>query len=75
MEQILTSVASKEGLFAVMFVTLFLYQIIDSRKREERLMKFIDSMSVQFESLAKQYEKLAEDVDEIRKDMKDIFKR
>lgn len=69
------SLASKEGLFAVMFVALFLYQILDSRKREERLMNFIDNISSQFESLAKQYEKLADDVDEIRQDMKDFFKR
>ncbi|MGG3561643.1 BhlA/UviB family holin-like peptide [Neobacillus rhizosphaerae] len=75
MENVLMSLASKEGLFAVMFVALFLYQILDSRKREERLMNFIDNISSQFESLAKQYEKLADDVDEIRQDMKDFFKR
>lgn len=65
-DQILTQLASKEGLFAVMFVTLFVYQIVDSRKREERLMSFIEDISKQFESLAKQYEKLAEDVDDIK---------
>jgi hypothetical protein len=75
MEQMLLELASKESLFAVMFVALFLYQIMDSRKREEKLMTFIDEITKQFEVLARQYEKLAEDVDEIRMDMKDIFKR
>jgi outer membrane murein-binding lipoprotein Lpp len=74
-ESLLLDLASKESLFAVMFVALFLYQIVDSRKREERLMNFIDAISQQFENLARQYEKLAEDVDEIRQDVKDIFKK
>ena len=68
-EQILFQLASKEGLFAVMFVALFIYQIIDSRKREERLMSFIDDITKQFESLAKQYENLAEDVDDIKESL------
>ncbi len=58
--------ASKEGLFAVMFVVLFVYQILDSRRREERLMSFIDDITKQFELLATQYEKLAEDVNDIK---------
>jgi hypothetical protein len=73
-EEILIGLASKEGLFAVLFVALFIYQIFDSRKREERLMAFMDEITKQFEILARQYEKLAEDVDEIRKDMKDVFR-
>ena len=73
MEQILLELASKEGLFAVMFVALFIYQILDSRNREKRLMDFMDEITKQFEHLAKQYEKLAEDVDEIRKDMHRVF--
>lgn len=75
MESALIELASKESLFAVMFVALFLYQVFDSRKREERLMKFISEITKQFETLAKQYEKLSDDVEEIRHDMKDIFKR
>ncbi|MED4841533.1 BhlA/UviB family holin-like peptide [Weizmannia sp. CD-2023] len=66
MEQILLQLASKEGLFAVMFVVLFVYQILDSRRREERLMSFIDDITKQFELLATQYEKLAEDVNDIK---------
>ncbi|MEH7116917.1 BhlA/UviB family holin-like peptide [Neobacillus vireti] len=75
MEQLLLELASKEGLFAVMFIVLFFYQIIDSRKREERLMGFMDDITKQFEALARQYERLSEDVDEIRQDMKDVFKK
>jgi hypothetical protein len=69
------SLATKEGLFASLFVALFIYQIIDGRNRETRLMNFMDKLSEQFGTLATQYEKLAEDVDEIRKDMKDFFRR
>jgi uncharacterized protein YoxC len=75
METMLLELASKESLFAVMFVALFIYQIVDSRKREERLMNFMDEITRQFEALARQYEKLAEDVDEIRQDMKDVFRK
>jgi hypothetical protein len=75
METLLLELASKESLFAVMFVALFLYQIVDSRKREQRLMDFMDDITKQFEALARQYERLSEDVDEIRQDMKDIFKK
>lgn len=75
MEELLMSLASKEGLFAVMFITLFLFQIVESRKREDRLMRFVDSISEQFEKLANQYEKLADDVDEIRVDMKDLSRK
>jgi hypothetical protein len=75
MESLLLELASKESLFAVMFVALFLYQIVDSRKREQRLMDFMDDITKQFEALARQYERLSEDVDEIRQDMKDIFKK
>jgi DnaJ-domain-containing protein 1 len=74
-EDLLMSMASKEGLFAVMFMALFFYQIFDSRKREEKLMNFINEITKQFEALARQYEKLAEDVDEIRQDVKDIFRK
>ena len=72
-EEILISLATKEGIFALMFVGLFLYQIYDSRNREKRLMDFISEITRQFETLARQYEKLAEDVDEIRIDLKEIF--
>lgn len=74
-EEMLLSLASKEGLFAVMFVALFLYQLFDSRNREKRLMDFISEITKQFETLARQYEKLAEDVDEIRIDLKEIFRK
>ncbi len=70
----LLELASRESLFAVMFVALFIYQIVDSRKREERLMSFMDDITKQFETLARQYERLSEDVDEIRKGMKDVFR-
>lgn len=75
MEQILLDMASKESLFAVMFVALFLYQIVDSRKREARLMKFMDDMGAQFQVLSRQYERLAEDVDDLKRDIRDVFRK
>jgi chaperonin cofactor prefoldin len=75
MENMLLELASKESLFAAMFVALFIYQIVDSRKREERLMTFIEDITKQFEALARQYERLAEDVDELRQDVKEIFRK
>lgn len=72
MEAVLLDLASKESLFAVMFVCLFVYQIVDSRNREKRLMDFMDDITRQFEALAKQYENLSQDVDEIKNDMKEI---
>jgi uncharacterized protein YoxC len=70
MEQTLVELASKDGLFAVLFVVLLIYQIADSRKREERLMTFIEEISKQFETLANQYEHLADDVQEIKMDIR-----
>jgi hypothetical protein len=74
-EQLLLDLASKESFFAVLFVALLIYQIVDSRKREEKLMGFFDDITEKFGTLSSQYERLAEDVDEIRQDMKDIFRK
>lgn len=75
METLLLELASKEGMFAVLFVALFVYQIVDSRNREKRLMDFISEITKQFDALAKQYEKLADDVEDIHRDMQKIFDR
>ena len=75
MESTLLELASKEGMFAVLFVALFIYQIVDSRNREKRLMDFIEEITKQFDALARQYEKLADDVEDIHRDMQQIFKK
>lgn len=75
MEEILMNLASKEGLFACLFVALFIFTIVDSRKREAKLMDFMNELTKQFEALARQYEKLSNDVDDIKEDMKDILRK
>jgi hypothetical protein len=66
MEQILTDLLSKEGIFAVLFVVLFVWVMRDSKQREERLMTFIEDISKQYEKLADAHERLTEDVKEIK---------
>lgn len=70
--------ALKDGIFAALFVSLYLYQLRESRRlqddaknRENRLMGFMDSLSEQFEALARQYEKLSVDVTAIKDEIKD----
>lgn len=75
MESALLELASRESLFAVLFVALFIYQIADSRNREKRLMSFMDDITRQFEILARQYENLSDDVEEIKDGMKHITRK
>lgn len=70
MDPMVYEAALKEGLWAVLFVSLYLYQLRDSKTRENKLMKFIDEISVQFEKLAKQYDRLSDDVKAIKDGMK-----
>ncbi|MFS0841180.1 BhlA/UviB family holin-like peptide [Paenibacillus sp. 1P03SA] len=70
MDQTIIDAALKDGLWAVLFVSLFLYNLKESKTRENKLMNFIDEISKQFEALAKQYERLSEDVRTIKDDIK-----
>ncbi|KTS84422.1 hypothetical protein NS115_03550 [Paenibacillus jamilae] len=70
MDQNLIDAALKDGLWAVLFVSLYLYQLKDAKTRENKLMNFIDEISAQFEALARQYERLSEDVRTIKDDIK-----
>jgi chromosome segregation ATPase len=72
----LINAALKDGLWAALFISLYLYQLKESRRnqddaqaREGKLMTFIDEISSQFEKLARQYERLSEDVREIKNDI------
>ncbi|MZP28678.1 hypothetical protein GTO91_02955 [Heliobacterium undosum] len=74
----LISVALEQGLWAALFVSLYLYQLNDSRRlqseakvREDKLTDFLKDVSRQFEVLAKQYEKLSCDVQEIKIDIRE----
>lgn len=68
--------AVQQGLWAVLFVSLFLYQLKEGRRREDiateresKLASFITEISKQFEILAKQYERMSEDIREIKCDI------
>ena len=68
--------AVQQGLWAVLFVSLFLYQLKEGRRREDvageresKLTTFITEISKQFEILAKQYERMSEDIREIKCDI------
>lgn len=67
---IFKNVLSKEGIFAIMFVFLLIYVLRDSKQREERLMKFIDDISKQYEKLADSHERLSQDVHFIKERLK-----
>lgn len=51
MDQIL-SLAISDGIFAVLFVWLFFYQIKDSQKREKNYQKIIDNLSEHLKTIA-----------------------
>lgn len=73
METSLFELAGSQGVWAAMFIFLFLYQLKENksareeaRGREDKLVNFINEMSKNFERLAAQYARLAEDVDFIK---------
>lgn len=73
-EDIVLRTAYEQGVWAVLFVSLYLHQLkenkchrLEALEREEKLMHYIEDMSEQFESLSKQYEDLSKDVGDIRR--------
>lgn len=69
----LTDVTLKEGIFAVLFVALLIYQLRETKslltkaeQREDKLTAFLADMKEQFAGLTKQYEKLSNDVAEVK---------
>ncbi len=82
MEQTLLSEAAKQGIWALLFISLFIYQLKesrrreeDSKKREERLQNFINEMGESLKHLSFQYERLAGDVEDIKDAFPRHFKR
>lgn len=71
MEDGILKVALEQGLWAVLFVSLYFYQLRESKNREERLMGFIDRITAQFESLDKRTDKIASDVTEIKQEIRE----
>ncbi len=65
--------AFKEGLWAVLFVSLYYYQLKESRRlqeeakqREDKLTSFIHDITKQFAILTQQYKNIAQDVNDIK---------
>jgi len=78
MEDIIIKEAIQQGLWATLFVSLYLYQLSQAREndkrsqsREDKLTTFITDMSRQFETLTRSYERLSEDVKDIRDKLRD----
>jgi F0F1-type ATP synthase membrane subunit b/b' len=66
------------GIFAVLFVSLFYYQLKESRRlldkaetREDKLTGFLTDITKQFEKLANQYDGICEDLSEMKQELKE----
>lgn len=60
--QEIVSVIVSNGVFAILFVALFFYQLKDSKKREEKYQKTIDKLTVHIGTI----EKIKDDVEELK---------
>lgn len=60
--QEIVSVVISNGIFAVLFVALFFYQIKDSRKRETKYQKTIEELSQHIGTI----KEIKEDVEELK---------
>ncbi|HJV45295.1 MAG TPA: BhlA/UviB family holin-like peptide [Bacillota bacterium] len=83
MQDILFSSAAQQGIWAILFVSLYLYQLREARRlqseakdRENKLTDFISKISTQYEVLAhqlelltKRYEKMGDDISEIKTEL------
>ena len=55
--------AISNGIFACLFVALLVYELKDSRTREKKYQKTIDSLANRLQTV----EKISEDIDEMKK--------
>ncbi|OMF30079.1 hypothetical protein BK133_17080 [Paenibacillus sp. FSL H8-0548] len=76
MEQQIFEIVTKQGIWAILFISLYYYQLKESKRREQesiererKVLDFISDIAMQFEGLVKQYEKLSEDVQDIRMEL------
>ena len=70
MDDIVLKSALEQGIWAALFVSLFYYQLKESKRREERLMAFIDDIAQQFKILDSRTNKISNDIDDIKKQLK-----
>lgn len=73
MESTILQTAAQQGLWALLFISLYFYQLRESgrrenesKDREDKLTSFLIEISKQFEGLVKQYENIAQDVQDIK---------
>lgn len=66
MEEKLIELGAANGLWALLFVALFLYTIYDSRKRETNYQKLLNDLSEKFGIV----EDIQEDVKDIKEEVK-----
>jgi hypothetical protein len=71
MEEGIFKAALEQGLWAVLFVSLYFWQLKTSKSREDRLMDFIDKITEQFENLDKRTDKIASDVADIKQEIRE----
>lgn len=71
MEELITRGALEQGLWAVLFVSLYFYQLRESKRREERLMNFIDEITLKFESIDRRTDKISCDVADIKAELRE----
>ena len=69
-EELITRAAVEQGIWAILFVSLFFYQLKESKRREERLMAFIDDIAQQFKILDSRTNKISCDLDDIKHQLK-----
>jgi hypothetical protein len=71
MEEGILKAALQQGLWAVLFVSLYFWLLKTSKSREDRLMDFIDKITEQFENLDKRTDKIASDVADIKQEIRE----
>ena len=70
MDDAIIKAALEQGIWAALFVSLFYYQLKESKHREERLMAFIDDIAQQFKILDSRTSKISCDIDDIKHQLK-----
>jgi seryl-tRNA synthetase len=72
MESEIIKLATTQGLWAVLFVSLLFYVLKNNEKREERLMSCLDNLSQQYETLTKDINDVKDDVGDIKNDIQNL---
>lgn len=81
MELVVIESAAKQGIWAVLFISLYFYQLKEGRRRESesqareaQLTSSIREISTQYEGLVLRYQLLAEEIKEMKNELSDNLK-